>query len=193
MEGPMTIIPHEVDMAMEDVEQNTQYITNITNEVVSKYSSALDDIMKNIYTEVINPSIPAPVEMLEQYYMELANLLYFMFDKVETLGVYDDISKSGAKDAYNNAYMNSQTVVGTAKKPTVAESTAIAEKSSLYESVVNNMYNRSYRIFKSKIEAGYEMCRCLSKIISRRTQEMQMTPNDPPSTERQLLLEGELN
>lgn len=184
------LLIEKIDSTIDNVDKNTAYITEITETVVSKYSVALDTVMKNIFNDVISSSTEVPIEVLEQYYMELANILYFMYEKVETLGVYDDISKSSAREAFNNAYMNSQSVFEN-KKPTVAESTAIAEKSSLYETTVNNMYNRSYRIFKSKIDAGYEMCRCLSKIISRRIQDSASVVPEP-TTSGQLLLESNL-
>lgn len=182
----------KIEAVLDKTEENVQYINSIAASVVTSYSESLDTVMQNIYTDIITAKDTQGVatNVIEQYYLELANILYFMYSKVESLGLYDDISKTSAKEVYNDAYMNSQLVFDN-KKPTVAESTAVAEKSALYESTVNNMYSRSYKIFKSKIDAGYEMCRCLSKIISRRMQDEAMTSKDT-DTGTQLLLEGKL-
>lgn len=176
-----------IENLMLSADEDVMYLSKITDEIISKYSNTLDDIMKAIYSDVILNKDGVEKTVLEQYYLELTNILYFMFEKLEQLGIYDDISKASAKEAYNNSYL-SQTNAVTGKKPTVAEMSAAAEKDALYHTTVNGIYARSYKIFKSKIEAGYEMAKCLSKIISSRLADMQIATVDT-DTKTQLLLE----
>jgi hypothetical protein len=177
--------------AMSDVNTKFEDVSPILDDIQSGYSAPLDEVMKKIYNDIIsseNPELP----LVQKYFMELTNTLYFMTEKVEQLGLYDDISKSAAKDVYNNAYIKSTTVpTESGKKPTVAEITANAEKESLYQTTVNTLYDRAYRIFKAKYDSGYEMVKCLSKVISSRMQEMALASTDNDIGTRKVLLENQ--
>ena len=63
------------------------------------------------------------------------------------------------------------------------------EMESLYEKTVNDIYSKSYKILKNKISAAETMVTTLSKILSHRIQESQMTVSQ---TGRQILNEGEV-
>jgi hypothetical protein len=115
-----------------------------------------------------------------------------MCDKVERLVVFDSISRSKGQETYNMKYLEHQASnMGKtgAKKPTVAESTANAEMEALYDRTVNDIYSRSYKILKNKISAAETMVSTLSKILSHRIQESNMTVTQ---TGRQILNEGEV-
>lgn len=170
---------------------DSDQVFKIIDEVVKDYSKDLDIVMNNIYTNIITDSCPAIIT-IEKYFLELSNCLYMMCEKVEKLGVFDSISKSRAQETYNNKYLEHQSSnigkPGT-KKPTVAESTAEAEIGSLYDKTVNDIYSKSYKILKNKISAAETMVTTLSKILSHRMQESQMTT---VQTTRQILNEGEV-
>ena len=179
----------KVEKLLSETSENVKYFESVSNTVVESYTKSLDDIMKNLYKDVIMNDNP-PMQILEKYFLELTNALYFMGEKLEHLGVYDDMSKAAAKEVYNKAYLNNQ-VTDNGKKPTVAENQSVAENASVYETSVNSIYNRAYKIFKYKIDAGYEMIKTLSKIISRRMSEQSLTTAaDFLSSGRQTLNEG---
>ena len=172
-------------------ENDSGQVFTIINDVVNEYSKDLDIVMDDIYTNIISDSCPAIIT-IEKYFLELSNCLYRMCEKVEKLGVFDSISKSNAQETYNTKYLEHQSSnIGKpgAKKPTVAESTANAEMESLYEKTVNDIYSKSYKILKNKISAAETMVTTLSKILSHRIQESQMTVSQ---TGRQILNEGEV-
>ena len=102
-----------------------------------------------------------------------------MGEKLERLGLHDDVSKAQFREAYNNAYLDAQTSLSAQGKPTVAMLTISAENGSVNETVVNAIYARSYKTFKFKVDSGFEMVKTLSKIISRRMSEDKLadTPN----------------
>lgn len=169
---------NKVNDLLNDTHSNVETFESVSNNVVSQYTQSLDSVMQNLYRDVIMID-NAPTELLEKYFLELTSTLYFCGEKLEHLGVYDDMSKSAMKEVYNEAYLNNQMQsVGTKNKTTVAENQAVAEGAAIYHTAVNSIYSRSYKIFKYKIDAGYEMVKTLSKIISRRMQEMQLSSPD---------------
>jgi len=171
--------------------EDSSQIFTIINDVVNEYSKELDEVMSNIYDNIIMDNYPA-ISVIEKYFLELSNCLYVMCEKVEKVGVFDSISKSRAQETYNNKYLEHQSFnIGKtgAKKPTVAESTANAEIGSLYDKTVNDIYSKAYKILKNKISAAETMVTTLSKILSHRMQESQLTVSQ---TGRQILNEGEV-
>lgn len=166
----------KINGSLNSVKDDVSYVENIINNIVKEYSSDLDNIMENIYNNIIKDEYPA-INTIEKYFMELSNCLYFMCEKSERLGVFDSISKSKAQETYNIKYLEHQHStdgkVG-AKKPTVAESQAVSENASIYDKTVNDLYNRAYKIIKSKVSAAETMVSTLSKILSHRMQESQL-------------------
>lgn len=178
----------KINNAVESVEIDVKSIEDIIYTTVTDYSMDLDKIMQKIYDEVITVEYPA-INTIEKCFLELSNCLYMMCEKSEKLGLYDSISKSKAQDTYNRSYLEHQHSVDGkvgAKKPTVAESQAVSENAALYDKTVNDLYNKAYKILKSKVAAAETMVGALSKILSHRMQESQLTFNQ---TGRQILNE----
>ena len=168
---------NKINESMNYTKDNVSLINSMVTQVVSEYSEDLDKVMKNIMSEIIGVELPAIVTV-EKYFVELSGVLYFMCSEVEKLGVYDSLSKLKAQETYNNSYLNSSTPTQTGpgtKKKTVAEITAIAENDSSYDRTVNDIYNRAYKILKSKVSAAETMISTLSKIMNHRMQESQLT------------------
>lgn len=160
---------------MGDTDENVEYFNTVSKETSEKYTKHLDDCMKKIYKYIIKPD-EVTNEVLEKYYLELTNIIYFMGDKVEQLSIYGDMAKSAEKEVYNKAYLNNQ-IKDTEKKnkTTVAENQAVAEQASQYESVISSIYDHAYKIVKFKIESAKDMVNTLRKVISRRMQEQQLS------------------
>lgn len=161
----------KVDALLKDTDNNVEYFTSVSNSVIEAYATDLDNIMKSIYKDIISKD-EVEYPCLERYYLELTNLLYFMGDKLEEVGIKDDLSKAAAKEVYNKAYLDNQIKdVEKKNKTTVAENQAVAEEYSKYESTVNFIYSRVYKQLKYKIDAAYEMVNTLKKIITKRIQD----------------------
>lgn len=161
----------KVTDTMVETEENSKYFEETSLQVVNAYTETLDDLMKQIYNDVISVDYPS-IDVLEKYFLELTNTVYFMGEKLEALGVRDDMSKAQYQEIYNKCYLSNQIKDEDRKnKTTVAENKAVAENASIYEGTVNSIYNRAYRMVKYKIDAANEMIKSLSKIISRRMQE----------------------
>lgn len=171
----------KVTQLLSDTQTNVSYFEKITNDVVAAYTSHLDNTMKAIYEDIISVNNPS-LDILEKRFLELSNCMYFMAEKAEGLGIYAAVSESAYKEVYNNSYLANQIPASDKeKKKTVAELTALAENSAVYESTVNDIYERAYKIVKQKLEAANTMISTLSKIISKRLSEMQLTSMQPTS------------
>lgn len=170
----------KVDKLLEETGVNVKYFNNACADVVRKYSQALDDLMKEIYVVCIK-SEEATLNNLEKYYLELSNMVYFMNEKVEQLGVYADMSGSASKEVYSKSYLaNSGLKDANGKsKSTVAELQAQANLDSQYESVVASIYDHAYRIVKNKVSSAQDLMNTLRKIISSRNTEMQLSAFSP--------------
>ena len=158
---------------MNETEENVSYFNRVVEQIVENYTGDLNILMNNIKSDIVNIENPA-TETIEKYFLELSNLMYFVNEKVEKLSIYDSMSKSAYKEVYNKAYLDNQIKdVEKKNKTTVAENQAVAENASIYESAVNDMYNKAYKIIKIKLDSAQTMISTLSKVLSRRIQEIQ--------------------
>lgn len=165
-----------VNALLSDTNNNVKYFNNICATTINSYTEALDNLMKDLYEDCIkNKNVED--DTLENYYLELTNMLYFMGAKLESLGIYSDMSRAAAKEVFNKTYLSSQVKDKTdgKNKTTIAECTALAENKAQYETVVNSVYDHAYKVVKYKIDAAYEMVNTLRKIISRRMNEDQLS------------------
>ncbi len=163
----------KLNESLNAVNNDSSIAEDIIYRTVKEYSSDLDDIMQKIYNDVISIDYPA-INTIEKYFIELSSALYFMCERVEKLGVYDSISKARAQETYNNKYLEVSTST-TGKKPTVGETQAVSDKAAIYDKTVNDIYSRAYKILKNKVSAAETMVSTLSKILSHRIQESQLT------------------
>ena len=167
----------KIDSLISETETNVKYFDTIFLKVLDSYTRGLDDIMAEVHDNVVAVEYP-PTEVLEKYLLKLSNCIYFISERAEKVGIYDALTKTALKESYNKLYLDSQGsnvgVVG-AKKPTVAESTAVAENGTINESVINDLYNRVYKTVKVKIDCANTMISSISKVISRRMSESQMS------------------
>ena len=166
----------KVDSLMNITEQNVKYFKDTCDKVVKSYSESLDNLMMDLYAECVKNPNP-PIDTLERYYLELSNMIYFMIEKLEQLGVYADMSSSASKEVYSKSYLDlSMDKDDKGKsKATVAELQAKASIDSQYETVVSSIYDRAYKIVKGKVSSAQDMMNTLRRVLSTRTSEMQLT------------------
>jgi hypothetical protein len=185
---------NKINEKVAEVEDNMAYFNSVFEKVVDGYTRSLDEIMAEIDDEIVTKDYPS-TDVLEKYLLKLSNCIYFISERAEKLGIYDALTKTAFKETYNNIYLENQSsnvgVVG-GKKPTVAESTAIAENGSVYEATINDLYNRVYKTVKAKLDSANTMLSSISKLISRRMNEIQ-TQYVSPTTGRQILNEDRSN
>lgn len=184
----MQITVEEIESVIAETEENYSVYSSIANEVTSRYTKELDDIMQRIHDEIILVSDPS-ISTFEKYHLELSNCLYFMQERLERLGSLDYLSKTKYKEVYNQAYLDSQLPdVTSNKKKTVNELVAISEEASKSEAITNDIYARAYKVLKNKIDAANTMISTLSKSITRRMGE-EYLPSTPVTGVRKILNE----
>lgn len=170
----------KVNKLLSETETNVEYFNTACSDVVRAYSEPLDNLMKDLYVECIKNK-DTSIEKLEEYYLELSNMIYFMIDRLEKLGVYADMAESASKEVYSKNYLASSGLKDAQgkSKSTVAELQAKATEASQYESVVSSIYDRAYNILKGKISAGQDMMNTIRRILSTKTEEMKMSAYGP--------------
>lgn len=167
----------KLQATFDQTEDNLKYFEGVVGDLVAAYTQHLDNIMKDLYDTHLCDAA-TPIALLEEKLFELNNILYFMGDKLDTLSIKTDLAKRAAKEVYNNSYLGHQVkdAVDKKNKTTVAELSAIAERDSLYEATVEDMYEHAESRLKFKIDAGYQMVKAISKILSRRMTELNYDP-----------------
>lgn len=164
-----------LEQVNEKIKSYIEQINVYSSDIINKYTQTLDYIMRDIKNEIIDKD-NMDETLLNHYFLSLTNALYFIGSQVEEVGFYDDVSKLNYKLAYNDAFIkNKSQDIGNSKKQTTADNQIAAENNSIEEQIMNLIYSRSFKIIKTKIDAGYEMVRTLSKIISSRQQEKQLS------------------
>lgn len=157
-------------------QNNIDYFNSTCTQIVKAYSESLDNLMLDLYEECIKNENPS-IRTLEKYYLELSNMIYFMIEKVENLGVYADLSEKARKEVYANTYINlsiDKDEKGKSKS-TIAEMQVKADMSSQYEDVVSAIYDKAYKVIKGKVSSAQDMMNTLRKILTVRSDEIQLS------------------
>lgn len=166
----------KLDALLRNTTINSNYFNDTCDRIIKTQSDGLDNLMRDIYVDCVKDESPS-LKTLQRYYLELTNMIYFMVEKLEHLGVYSDMSLSASKEVYSKSYLN-QSMVKDANgksKATVAELQAKANMDAQYETVVSSIYERAYKVVKGKIASAQDMADSLKRIISTMTQEMTLS------------------
>lgn len=150
------------------VEENSEMINKLVDDVINPYCKDLDKyvgFIKDCLKDGENP--PTDAE-LDDFVLNLSTYIYWASGACEQLGIRDDISKAVYKEIYHTK--RNELTSGT-----VADKDSIAELESIQEQITNVVYNRSYKIMKSKVENAQELLSSCKKVLSHRLQEMSLT------------------
>lgn len=152
---------------LQDPDSNAE---EVYKGLVSSATEDLDQLMKEVYTQVVIPD-DVPFEVVSKLYTKLGNYIYFIGERLEKIGLQADISEHSMKESYNTAY-NSSLIGVDGKKRTATELNVIAETASLSESVLNDIYLRAYKTVKFKVDSAQSMLNTLGRVFSKKLQEI---------------------
>ena len=152
---------------MQNVDNISDTIKEISDNLVTEYCKDLDDLMSVIKEQLQNNGGITDTE-LEFLIMDLANALYFTGSAQEDLGIKEDACKAIRQEVYSKAREQS-----TGK--TVADKTAQAELMTQTETMTLAIYSRAYKKVKLRMDAGYEMLNSLKKVMNKRITEMELS------------------
>lgn len=155
------------ESTMIKVDSMSETIKEISDNLVQKYCTDLDELMLRVQNILVKYSSITDVE-LEYYILDLANTLYFTGSAQEDLGIKEDICKSIRQELYTKAREE-------AKGKTVADRTAQAELVVQAETMTLAIYSRAYKKVKLRMDAGYEMLNSLKKVMNKRITEMELS------------------
>lgn len=158
----------KVSVIQKKVEQHSDSIMKIVNEVIEPYCKDLDKYVVFIRDCLKDGERPPTNEELDDFCMNLSTLIYFAGGMCEQLGIREDISKAVYKEVYHTARASQS-------EGTVADKDSLAELASQQEQITNVCYSRAYRIMKSKVESAQELLGSVKKVITRRCQELELT------------------
>ena len=171
----MAINVEKIQALMASTDNDVEFATALSNEVVMEKAAELDSLMREVQNNVVNAENPTDTT-IEYYLMQLTNALYFINTRIEYFGFYEDITRANAKLRYNEAYSENQlNSAASGIKATVADNQLYAENNSVDENMLNLIYARSVRVLKGKVDAAGEMVRTLSKILSAHMNESFVT------------------
>ena len=149
----------------QQIQENSKLIEDIVYDISKQFTKPLDDIMvvcKQIFTS--NEKITN--EEIEDLLTQLPTALYFVNEGQETIGIRQDIAEMTRKANYNIAR---EKAVGT-----VADKNATAEGHVINEAINEIIYERAYKMVKSKIEMAQEMINSLKRVFDARMMEYQI-------------------
>ena len=150
------------------VENHSDVLANIVDEIIEPYCKDLDRYVMFIKECLHDGETPPTNDELDDFCMNLSTLIYFAGGMCEQLGIRDDISKAVYKEVYNDAR-------SALSEGTIADKDSIAELQAQQEQITSVCYNRAYRIVKAKVDAAQELLASCKKVLTRRTQEWELT------------------
>lgn len=159
----MRVDPETLKQALDDVNNNSEYVDEMVQELVSSCCSSLDEYIEYVKEMLNNDNANIPSSTLDDIVMTIPSLLYFVGTQQEKLGIRHDVAKSTRNILFNQLFTKS---VGTvnAKK-------AEAEIQLFNEDMATIVYDRAYNSIKTKVEFATEILQSAKKIISRRMSE----------------------
>jgi hypothetical protein len=158
----------EISDVMDKVNNLSKDVVEISNSLVAEYCRDLDNWMTTIDNDLRkNNSTSIPNDVIEDYILNLASILYFTGSAQEDLGVKEDICKSIRAEIYNKVRENAT--------GTVADKDTAATLASQTETITLAIYSRAYKKVKLRMEAGQEMLNSLKKIMNRRVAELDLS------------------
>lgn len=162
----------KVSDIQERVEEHSETINKLVDEVIKPYVKDLDRYVGFISKCLKDGENPPSDAELDDFVLNLSTYIYWASGACEQLGIRDDISKAIYKEMYHTARDG---ITGG----TVADKDSKAELESIQEQITNIVYNRAYKIVKSKVENAQELLSGVKKVLSHRMQEYELVRIQP--------------
>lgn len=150
------------------VEDSSQKMDEIVNDIISQYVEDLDECVSHIDARLCDKDNPTTDVELETFCLNLSTLIYFAGGMCEQLGLRSSIATAIYKETYN-------TTRNSLDKGTIDDKNTLAELASQQEQLVDIAYKSAYKIVKSKVDNAQELLSSCKKAISRRMQEISLT------------------
>lgn len=150
----------------EEIQKNSKLIEDIVYDISRQYTKPLDDIMV-ICKQIFTSGDKITDEELEDLLTQLPSVLYFVNEGQEFVGLKEDVAKITKTTNYN--------IVREKATGTVADKNTTAELSVMNEEINRIIYQRSYKMIKSKVEMGQEMINSLKRVFDARRNDYEIS------------------
>ena len=145
--------------------ENSKIIEDIVFYIVKQYTEPLDNIMRTCRT-IFNSNDTISNQELEDLLSQLPTTLYFVNEGQERIGLKQDVAEMVKKEKYN--------IARDKATGTIADKNNTAEGATLNEALNQVIYQRSYKMIRSKVEMGQEMINSLKRIFDARMMDYQI-------------------
>lgn len=158
------------------IDKSAQYCDSILFALVDECTRDLDAYIDNI-SRNFKDTANIDNTTLDNFILNLPMLIYYSSAKLEQLGLKDDLSAIEKKKKISE-------VLSTSEAKLKSDRQIEAELGSIDISLLNDIYQRAYRVVRSKLDTAYEVLASCKKIMSRRIEELKVEHSD---TGRQIL------
>lgn len=148
---------------IEVVKEDKEYLQGISDKLTSEFTNHLDKVMQDTYLLIKNDKLDD--KELERKFLEITNLIYFLGDKLESLGIELTVASSRNQEVFNKLFQEAE--------GTIKDKQSTAEEGSKYEHLLKAIYESVYKRIKLKMDAAYEMVSTL-----KRTQQARISAKD---------------
>lgn len=149
----------EVLTLNQQISENSKIIEDIVYNIVTSYTKDLDLVM-GVCSTIFKSQEKASLQELEDLLGQLPSILYFVNEGQEIVGIKQDIAEMTKKSNYNIERMKAE--------GTVADKNSTAESAVMNEAINEIIYQRAYKMIRSKIEMAQEMINSLKRIFDAR-------------------------
>ena len=149
----------EVLILNQQISENSKIIEDIVYNIVTSYTKDLDSVM-GVCSTIFKSHEKASLQELEDLLGQLPSILYFVNEGQEIVGIKQDIAEMTKKSNYNIERMKAE--------GTVADKNSTAESAVMNEAINEIIYQRAYKMIRSKIEMAQEMINSLKRIFDAR-------------------------
>lgn len=149
------------------VERDSLSFEEIVKHEVAKYTSSIDAYVKSIQ-DILNSDNPNIDDCtLEDILVSLPLNMYYLADKGEMAAIRKDIAAMLRDEKFSSVYES--LIEGT-----VADKTAVSKRLSREEAVIESIYERVYKLIKSKYETADKLLDGCKKICTFRIKQMEL-------------------
>lgn len=162
----------------QELNDNMKYFEEIGRPLLEEYSKDLDEkvsAVKGYLDQVRQYNLDFDILSIQKALLDLTSTIFFTTEKLEKVGWLEDVSKLQYQTTYNNAYLEKQGNYSAGEKFTVQQLKAYADQVALSDNVLNFIYSRCSKILKDKVDQANDVSKALSKILSAKIAEMQLT------------------
>ena len=148
------------------IQENSKVIEDIVYDIVKQYTSPLDSKMQ-ICRDIFNSPNKITNQEIEDLLAQLPSCLYFVTEGQEIIGIRESIAEMAKKETFIIAR---EKAIGT-----IQDKNTTAEGASIEEAINQIIYNRAYKMIKSKIDMAQEMINSLKRIFDARMADYQIS------------------